>query len=132
MYQWFDCPLLGCGGFTGYYPAKRQELHWLSPTTRQLASKKLNCLSLMYISSKSKTTLGIVYCFARKAHTCTLVMVKKVLCITYQVKKKATEGIVKTKDLRNTILHIVELAEFENIERRSTDGRRMPEALVYL
>ena len=48
MYHWFD--LLGCGGFTGYFPAKCLELHWLSPTTRQLASKKQNCISLSPVS----------------------------------------------------------------------------------
>ena len=30
----------GRGGFTGYFPAECRELLWLSPTTRQLASKK--------------------------------------------------------------------------------------------
>ena len=38
MLQWFDCHLLGCCGFTEYFPAKRRELHWLSPTTKQSAS----------------------------------------------------------------------------------------------
>ena len=31
--QWFDCHLPGCGRFTVPFPAKRRELHWLSPTT---------------------------------------------------------------------------------------------------
>ena len=25
----------GCGGFTGFLPAERRHLHWLSPTTSQ-------------------------------------------------------------------------------------------------
>ena len=28
MYQWFDCHLLGCGGFTEYFLAERRELYF--------------------------------------------------------------------------------------------------------
>ena len=28
----YQCHLPGCGGFTGYFPVKRRELPWLSPT----------------------------------------------------------------------------------------------------
>ena len=51
IYQWFNCHLFGRVGVTGYYfPAERRELPWLSPTTRQSASKKEKLLSLMSMS----------------------------------------------------------------------------------
>ena len=43
-----------CPGFTGYFQAKHQELLWLSPTTRQWASKKQKLVSLTSILCNNK------------------------------------------------------------------------------
>ena len=51
MYEWFDSHLPSYGGFTEYFSAARQELPWLSSTSRQSINVRLqkqNSLILSY------------------------------------------------------------------------------------